>query len=158
MGQVGAWIPMGRGTFAGIIFWHAQTCPWSISSTLFARGTGNAASGYQNCSSLLYYDYTGGTLWAPVIVKAFLYKTFLLIILSCPLGITAVLPSNTNTPGTTCVIDILNCEEQWNDVIENIYAFSSSKFSAKVQYVNSLAQLTQVVPTEYIFIPDEVLQ
>ena len=43
-------------------------------------------------------------------------------------------------------------------MIENIYAFSSSKFSAKVQYVNSLAQLTQVVPTEYIFIPDEVLQ
>jgi len=38
------------------------------------------------------------------------------------------------------------------------YTFCSSKFSAKVQYVNSLAQLTRVVPTEYIFVPDEVLQ
>ena len=34
----------------------------------------------------------------------------------------------------------------------------SSKFSAKVQYVNSLAQLTRAVPTEYMFLPDEVLQ
>jgi prune family protein 2 len=36
--------------------------------------------------------------------------------------------------------------------------FVSSKFSAKVQYVNSLADLTHILPTEYMFIPDEVIQ
>jgi len=44
---------MGRGTFWGFIFGHAQTCPWPIFSTLFARGSSDAASDYQYSSSSL---------------------------------------------------------------------------------------------------------
>eukprot|EP00918_Siedleckia_nematoides_P070228 GHVU01153197.1.p1 GENE.GHVU01153197.1~~GHVU01153197.1.p1 ORF type:complete len:321 (-),score=44.79 GHVU01153197.1:3039-3878(-) len=36
--------------------------------------------------------------------------------------------------------------------------FISSKFTSKLKYVKSLQHLTEAVPTEYIFIPDEVKQ
>ena len=37
-----------KGAIMGVILGHAQTCPRSIFSTLFARGMSDAASGYQS--------------------------------------------------------------------------------------------------------------
>jgi len=36
--------------------------------------------------------------------------------------------------------------------------FVSAKFSAKMRYVKSLSELTHLIPTEYIFLPEEVIQ
>ena len=36
--------------WTGVILGHVWTCPWSIFSTLFARGSSNAAFGYKYCS------------------------------------------------------------------------------------------------------------
>ena len=60
-------LPAGSEALLAVIFGHAQSCLRSIFSTLFARGSSDAASGYQSTIAtccVWYTDSNDGPAWS----------------------------------------------------------------------------------------------
>lgn len=50
-------------------------------------------------------------------------------------------------------VHILNCS-----FLCDVCAHCSSKFSSKIRYVNSLAELEELIPMDYVHIPESIIK
>lgn len=73
----------------------------------------------------------------------------------------AIFPSRQLIQDPTCLVTIvkwtlLNRHHWWH--ISWLVFFYSSKFSSKIKYVNSLRELGEIIPMEYVHIPPSIIR